>query len=322
VVRACRRCLRGFKSEHRTDSLSAAFKNLSKSAIDDQTTSYRELCEYYNMKPTRNNKGKGHENGSVESSHGHLKNRIAQELILRGSNDFGSVGDYEQWVHEIVKASNKRNCIDLATEKLALQQLPTRKTADYELRSATVTTMSLVRIKGLFYSVPSRLSGHTLTLHIYQTKIDFYLGSTHTYSVNRIYSKDSSSEYVIDYKHVIHSLIRKPSAFRKCKYRQDILPSKEYRFIWEYLEKVETISVAPKIMLRLLKLAADYSCEQELSHYVVDLIEHAKLLDIEIIESKFNSSNPPLPNIECRQHDIGSYDFLVAANTGDSHAAV
>jgi len=90
-------CLGGAPKEHRTDSLSAAFKNLSQNNIDDLTNSYKELCEYYNMEPTRNNKGQKHENGSVESAHGHIKNRIAQELILRGSNDFTSVRDYENW---------------------------------------------------------------------------------------------------------------------------------------------------------------------------------------------------------------------------------
>jgi hypothetical protein len=314
--------LGGVPKEHRTDSLSAAFKNLSKEALDDQTTRYKELCEYYNMLPTRNNKGKGHENGSVESSHGHLKNRIAQELILRCSTDFDSVEDYEQWIHDIVKASNSRNCVDLDTEKLALQRLPRSKTADYELRSATVTTMSLVRIKGLFYSVPSRLSGHTLTVHIYQSDIDFYLGSTHTFRVKRRYSNKHSSEYVINYKHIIHSLIRKPAAFRKCKYRQEILPNDEYRFIWSYLDKKETNSVAPKIMLRLLKLAADNSCEQKLSDYVIELIENNKLLDIELIESRFNFTNSSMPKIECKQHDIGSYDAFVTITPGARHATV
>jgi len=314
--------LGGAPREHRTDSLSAAFKNLSPDALDDQTAQYKELCNFYNMLPTRNNRGRGHENGSVESSHGHLKKRISQELILRGSNDFESVESYEQWVHDIVKASNKRNCVDLDTEKLALQKLPIRKTADYELRSATVTTMSLVKIKGLFYSIPSRLSGHTLTLHIYQSKIDFYLGSHHTYSTKRIYANKHDSEYVIDYKHVIHSLIRKPAAFRKCKYRQEILPSHDYQFIWSYLDRKETNNVAPKIMLRLLKLASDYGCEQELACYVVDLIKQDKLLDIDIIESRFNTSKQSLPNIEYEQHDIKSYDFLANTATGGSYATV
>lgn len=45
------------------------------------------------MVPTRNNKGKANENGSVESPHGHLKNRIKQAIYLRGSSDFESIAE-------------------------------------------------------------------------------------------------------------------------------------------------------------------------------------------------------------------------------------
>ena len=68
--------LGGAPVEHRTDSLSAAFKNLSSDETTDVTERYHALCQHYQMKPSRNNRGKGHENGSVESAHGHIKRRI------------------------------------------------------------------------------------------------------------------------------------------------------------------------------------------------------------------------------------------------------
>jgi hypothetical protein len=37
------------------------------------------------MMPSRNNRGVAHENGSIESSHGHLKSALGDELLLRGS---------------------------------------------------------------------------------------------------------------------------------------------------------------------------------------------------------------------------------------------
>lgn len=57
---------------HRSDSLSAAFRNLDGDARADLTTRYEALCAHYRMKPTRNNKGVAHENGSIESAHGHV----------------------------------------------------------------------------------------------------------------------------------------------------------------------------------------------------------------------------------------------------------
>ncbi|WP_117004214.1 hypothetical protein [Cysteiniphilum litorale] len=77
----------------------------------------KELCAYYGMNPTRNNKGVSHENGSVESSHGHLKNRIKQELMVRGSKDFKTLSEYEQWLHHVVENSNRRNSKNFKLEQ-------------------------------------------------------------------------------------------------------------------------------------------------------------------------------------------------------------
>ena len=44
--------LGGAPKEHRTDSLSAAYKNLSKSEQEDLTQRYHALCEHYGMTPT------------------------------------------------------------------------------------------------------------------------------------------------------------------------------------------------------------------------------------------------------------------------------
>ena len=78
----------GVPETHRTDSLSAAFKNKDKEAVGDLTERYKALSEHYGMRATRINPGKGHENGAIESPHGHIKNTIRQSLIVRGSMSF------------------------------------------------------------------------------------------------------------------------------------------------------------------------------------------------------------------------------------------
>src|SRR3546814_13698886 len=67
--------LGGAPAEHRSDSLSAAYKNLDADAQRDFTRSYDELCRHYGMLATRNNRGEAHENGSIEGPHAHLKRR-------------------------------------------------------------------------------------------------------------------------------------------------------------------------------------------------------------------------------------------------------
>lgn len=303
--------LGGSTKEHRTDSLSAAFKNLTEEAKRDTTMQYHALCLHYGMEPTRNNKGESHENGSVESSHGHVKNRIAQELILRGSNDFSSLQAYEAWVQEIVLNSNRRNSKQFSVEKAALQPLPENKVMDYELLSVTITSLSIMVVRNMTYSVPSRLAGHTLTLHLYQHSIEAYLGSSQVISIKRKYRHEQKTRYVIDYHHIIHALIKKPRAFRFCQYRNEILPNDTYRRIWEYLDATESKDVAPKIMLRVLKLAADYDCEALLGQQVLAVIQSKAPVDIQHIESQFNISNPTLPIVDCEQHALVHYDDYI-----------
>ena len=59
--------------EHRTDSLSAAFRNLAADAQEDLTQRYAGLVAHYGMMPSRNSAGVAPENGSIEGAHGHLK---------------------------------------------------------------------------------------------------------------------------------------------------------------------------------------------------------------------------------------------------------
>src|SRR6266513_1414965 len=77
--------------QHRSDSLSAAFRNLDDDTREDLTCRYEELCGHYGMRTTRNNAGVAHDNGSIESSHGHLKKVLGDELLLRGSRDFADL---------------------------------------------------------------------------------------------------------------------------------------------------------------------------------------------------------------------------------------
>jgi transposase InsO family protein len=148
--------------EHRSDSLSAAFRNLDRDAREDLTRRYEALCAHYRMTPSRNNPGLAHENGAIESPHGHLKKTIEDALLLRGSRGFDELDAYRRFVDEIVGRRNARNRKRLDLERRTLQALPDRRTADYEQALVTVTASSGFTLKKVFYSVASRLIGHRL----------------------------------------------------------------------------------------------------------------------------------------------------------------
>jgi hypothetical protein len=74
------RALGGVPWEDRSDGLSAAFRNLAADARADLRQRYAALMGHYGMASTRNNAGIAHENGSIESAHGHLKRALVSIL--------------------------------------------------------------------------------------------------------------------------------------------------------------------------------------------------------------------------------------------------
>ena len=81
---------------HRTDRLSTAVNNMSDPA--EFTDRYKGLLRYYGLEGEKTQAGQGNENGDVEQRHHRFKRAVAQELMLRGSRDFASVEDYQQFL--------------------------------------------------------------------------------------------------------------------------------------------------------------------------------------------------------------------------------
>jgi hypothetical protein len=187
--------------QHRSDSLSAAFRNLDDDTRQDQTRRYEALCAHYRMEPTRNNRGVAHENGSIESPHGHLKQAVEDALLLRGSRDFDTLDAYRRFVDEIVGRRNARNGKRLDLERPALQSLPARRTTDYEETIVTVTSTSGFTLRKVFYSAPSRLIGHRLRVRLYDDRLECFLGGTALMVLRRGRPHPSGKHgHVVDYR--------------------------------------------------------------------------------------------------------------------------
>ena len=289
--------LGGSPKEHRSDSLSAAFKNLGASAQEDMTARYEALCRHYGMTATRNNRGQGHENGSVESPHGHLKRRIEQALLMRGNSDFESIEAYQMFIDAIVIKSNRRNAKTIHLERQELQPLPKTKGIDYSEHRAVVSTSSTIEVRRVIYTVPSRLQGEVLNVRIYDDRLVCYLGSHHVVTLQRIHTKDGKRGRQVDYKHVIHSLIKKPQAFRYSQLRDELLPDANYRHIWQTVDKTMTPTDACKFIVGLLHLAATHDCEKSLGEKVVSVLDSGKHLSLAQLQKQF-CKKPNHPALE------------------------
>ena len=199
--------LGGAPLEHRSDSLSAAFRNLERNAAEDLTQRYEALCAHYGMTPTRNNPGIAHENGAIEGPHAHLKLALQQALLLRGSAEFADLDTYRRFVDEVVGRANASRRKALEIERGQLKTLPPRRTDDFEEVLVTVTRSGGFFLRRVFYTVPSRLIGHRLRVRLYDDRLECFLGGTLVQTLRRGRSIDGSRRgHVVDYRHVIHAL--------------------------------------------------------------------------------------------------------------------
>jgi hypothetical protein len=305
--------LGGVPKEHRSDSLSAAFRNLDRDAQEDLTRRYQELMRHYDMTPTRNNPGVAHENGSIESSHGHLKKAVEDALLLRGSRDFNDLDAYRRFVDEIVGRRNARNRKRIELERPALAQLPKRRTADYEEKIVTITSSGGFILRRVFYTAPSRLIGHRLRVHLYDDRLECFLGSTPMLTLRRGWPvSESKGGHVVDYRHVIHALRKKPMALNNLVYRDQLFPRPAYARAFEALHHRLGDKRACKLTVELLALAHDRGCEAELAGLIDAELDAGRLPDLAILRERFGPNPASVPVIEVKFVPLSTYDELAA----------
>lgn len=310
----------GVPQQHRTDSLSAAYRNLGGQRKPALTNLYDQLCDHYRIQPTRNNRGIAHENGSIESPHGHLKHRIQQAILLRGSSDFASIGDYQALIEQAVAGLNRRCQLKYEEEKQMLQPLPQYRVADYEVVSARVSCHSTIEVRCMLYTVPSRLIGRRLELHLYHDRIMGYLAHQVVVELPRIRSSDKQKRRArcINYRHVIEGLRRKPRAFLYCTWQQELLPNDEYRQLWEHLKAQYDLDSAALLMVEALYIAAMQDKEGAVVDYLHRQLE-AKTLSLIELQEHFQLLQPlPLPQVTVTQHELSSYDQLLSIQPTDT----
>jgi len=308
--------LGGVPEQHRTDSLSAAFRNLGADAQEDLTTRYEAFCAYYGMTPTRNNPGVSHENGSIESSHGHLKSKLADALLVRASRDFDTLPAWRGFVDEIVGRGNARNAKRIDQERLALKELPPRKTTDYEEVHVDVTSSSAFILRKVFYSVPSRLIGQRLRVHLHDDRLECFQGSTPILTLRRGRPQPSGKHgHVVDYRHIIHSLRRKPMALLNLVYREQLFPRRAFALAFEALLAGLGERPACRAMVGILALAHERGCEAELASALQAELDCGVLPDLAALIERFRPKDVAWPTVVVTLPSLTLYD-QIAVNAG------
>lgn len=306
----------GAPQEHRSDSLSAAFKNLTEEK--DFTVRYTGLLDHYGMAGTRNNRGVSHENGSVESSHRYLKEAIEQALLLRGHRDFEDRAAYEAFVREAVMRRNRRNAAAFRIEREHLQDLPVRRSTDFVEEDARVTRCSTFTVRAILYSAPSRLIGHLLKVRLYSDRLDCYLSGALVLTRARgTRSPITGRGRMIDYRHFIDGLKRKPQAFKGMVFRDALFPRDAYRRTWEQLDLKLTQRQACRTIVALLEMAARDGVEGVLAQRLDALLVAGELPDVKRLREEFAPRKAEQPQITVEIPAASVYDALLPSEQAD-----
>jgi len=165
--------------------------------------------------------------------------------------------------------------------------------------------------------VPSRLIGHRLRVRLFDDRLECLLGGTLVLTLPRGQRPSGAGNhrrgYVIDYRHVIHALRRKPMALLNLVYRDQLFPRTAYRRTWEALIAAHPPRMACRIMVGLLALAHDRACEAELASLLDAALNQGELPDLAALQHRFMPQAGTVPHITVSLPAAIAYDALLAA---------
>jgi hypothetical protein len=245
--------LGGVPRMHRTDRLTAAVNNLGDR--DQFQHRYRALLAHYGLNAQAINVRKAHENGDAEQSHNRFKDAVDQALMLRNSRDFDDRADYERFLRAVFTQRNRGRTQRFAEERPSLSELPAQRVDAWHRRRVRVTQGSTIRIVTNTYSVPSRLIGEEVDVRVLAEWLEVWFGSVLVERLPRLRGRNKS---LINYRHVIDWLVRKPGAFPAYRYQDALFPTSRFRRVYDALLE-HSPSRAAKDYLRILELAAKES---------------------------------------------------------------
>lgn len=291
----------------RSDNLSAATHELKQSGGRALNARFRGVLDHYGMVSTRIRPGESHENGVAEQAHRRTLSALDQALVLRGSRDFASLDAYVAFVRDVVDARfNKRVAQPLDEERKVLKPLPSSRVPDYTMFHPIVRKWSTISVNRCVYSVPSRLIGHEVEARRYPDVVEVLFKGERVLEMPRLHGQH---EHRIDYRHVIWSLVRKPGAFARYRFREELFPSMTFRRAYDAL-RTSRGDRADVEYVRILHLAAS-TMESLVEAALVTLLEAGSRFDYDAVRAIASPERPKVPVVHIGAPDLAAYDALI-----------
>jgi len=117
----------------------------------------------------------------------------------------------------------------------------------------------------------------------------------------------------IDYRHVIWSLVKKPGAFLRFRYREELFPSLEFRRAYDALNEALGAGYKADVnYLRILHRAASVS-ETDVETALVLLRETGETPLADRVKELVQHREPEVPQMTPYAPDLAEYDALLTA---------
>ena len=177
--------------------------------------------------------------------------------------------------------------------------------------TAKVTRNSTINVDRVIYSVPSRLIGHKLEVHLFDDGLECFLGPAPVMRMTRVRT-DRKRGHSIDYHHLIGTLRRKPQALRYLVYREALFPSAAYARAWTALDDALPPRDACRTMVGLLVLASIRdACEIALAARLDAILDAGRLPDLAEIETEFATRTHRSSEVEIPAPNLDDYNRLL-----------
>jgi len=274
---------------------------------------YVALMRHLGMTPRTTAVGAKEQNGDVEAGHGALKRRLEQALLVRGSRDFESVEAWQDFVDGVVRKANTHRGRCVAEDLAAMRELAVGKLPEYVEEDVRVSEWSTVRVKHCAYSVPSRLIGEWVRVRIFEDKLEVRYADELQLACERLLGRN---RHRIDYRHVIWSLVRKPGAFARYVYREEMFPQLVFRKAYDAIQDGQAGTRGDLEYLRILHLAAS-TMEADVAVALSLLLDAGQTITVEAVKALTASTTIEVPALAPPPIDLAEYDALL----GDEVAA-
>lgn len=296
-------------SFHQTDHSTAATHQIARDAADRTfNEEYKAVMRHFGMEPRTTAVGAKEQNGDVEASNGALKRRLEQALLVRGSRDFVDQDAYEHFIAGVLRKANAGRGPRVAEEIEAMRPLVVARLPEYTELDLPVASTSTIRVKSCAYSVPSRLIGSRVRVHLFEHRLEVYYRNKLELSCERMRNRAAR----IDYRHMIWSLVRKPGAFARFVYRDELFPSTTFRRAYDVITTAQPGTKGDLEYLRILHLAAS-TLEADVESALEALLAEKAGVTADAVKARCaptDTASPP--ELSQPPVDLNAYDDLLA----------